>query len=171
MTLTSDHAFNQIAETDIPDVRLKVRDGARDAVRFAQRFGGVALSFAALGLLLLPFGGTSTAEVLTKLMVALVLGFIGAALWQSGSPVPTPELEIDMVRREVRLVRWMQDRRAVVKRRRFADLERADFEGDTVQLWEKDNNLLAEVSVRDEMGLRSLRRAMTDEGLVFEQAA
>jgi hypothetical protein len=171
MTITSEQSFGATSERVLPAVNLKVHDGAKDAVRFLKRFGGASIGFAGLGLLILPFGSGSTSEILSKLMVALVLGFVGAAIYQSGSPVPSPELEIDIEHKEARLVAYTEGKRSVLKRRRFSDLGRAEFAGETVQLWEKDDNMLAVVSINDEMALRALRRAMTDEGLVFEEAA
>lgn len=168
MTATSEQTFRRRPQTGLAGVEIQVRDGAKDAVRFCQRFTGASLTFAAVALMLLPFGMSSTAELLSKLMVALVLGFVGAALWQSGSPMPSPELEIDMERREIRMVREVKGQRSVERRRRFADLARADFDEDTVHLYERSGDLLAIVTIRDEMGLRALRRALTDEGLVYE---
>lgn len=164
MAATTEQGFAPEASNVLPAVSLRARNGARALGRMAQRFGGVSLSVAALTLLLFPFGSETTSEILCKMMVALVLGFVGAALWQAGTPVPAPQIEIDVVRREVRLVRWTQDARSILTRRRFSDLGAVDLQGNTAQFWDANDELLASVAVRNEASLRSLRLALRNEG-------
>lgn len=149
----------------ILEVSVKMRDGVPWLVRTAQRFGGVACSVAGLALLLFPFGAATTTEILCKFMVALILGFVGAALWQAGSPVATPEMEIDLVRREVRLIRWVGRQRHETSKAPFSDLGRADVTGRVARLWDKTDGLIAEISLADENAVRSLKRALQDEGV------
>ncbi|THH38293.1 hypothetical protein E4Z66_01605 [Aliishimia ponticola] len=148
-------------------VTMTARGGTRALIRTAQRFLGVTLSVAALSLLLLPFGAETTAEILLKLMFALVLGFVGAALWQAGGRVAAPELEIDVVRREVRLIRGFGPSRSIVTRRRFRDLGAVKTQDHSVSFWDADQELLAEVTIADDTALRSLRSALRDEGLAL----
>ncbi len=155
------HSVNE----SILDVTIKLRDGVPWVVRTAQRFGGVAFSVAGLALLLFPFGAATTTEILCKLMMALVFGFVGAALWQSGSPASTPEMEIDLVRREIRLMRWVGRHRQETSRASFSDLGRAEIAGRVARLWDKTDGLVAELNLADERAVRSLQRALQDEGV------
>lgn len=120
---------------------------------------------AALALLVLPFGADTATAVLCKMMVALTLGFVGAALWQAGAPVATPELEIDMVRREVRLVRWSGSSRQQTATAAFSSVGHAEIVGNRARLWAQDETLIAEVSMPGESATRSLMRALQDEGV------
>ena len=147
------------------EVSVRIRDGVPWAVRTLQRFGGAACSAAGLALLLFPFGAVSTTEILCKLMVALILGFVGAALWQAGTPKPLPELEIDLVRREIRFVSWMGHHRHEASKAPFSDLGRAEVSGHIARLWDKTGGLLAEISLADERAVKSLKRALQDEGV------
>jgi hypothetical protein len=163
MSLAEDSLWAPVADFDTSGpVMLRTRGGRRFLVRASQRFLGVSLSVAALGLWLVPVGAGGTAEVLSKLMVTLLLGFAGAALWQAGSPRPMPEIEIDLVRREVRLVRFYGETRSLVTRRRFEDLSGAAFRGRDVQLWDEAGELLAELTLPDDALTAALRRALQD---------
>ena len=102
--------------------------------------------------------------MLCKLIVSLVLGFAGIALWQAGEAMPKPQLELDIVRREVRLVRYHGENKGLLKRRRFSELEEVQIQGNTVALWSDDGALLAELTLSDEVALRSFRSALRDEG-------
>jgi hypothetical protein len=171
MTITSDSLLAPNSEFDSAGpVMLKARGGRRMMLRTAQRLLGASATIAALALWLFPVGAGGTAEVLSKVMITLVLGFIGAALWQSGSLAPSPEIEVDMIRREVRLVRWFGETKSLVTRRRFADLSGAAFEGRNVKLWDEDGELLAELTLPDDGLVASLRRAMEESRMAAEAA-
>lgn len=148
-----------------PDAALNARDGMPSVIRVVQRFGGVAMSVAGLALLVLPFGASSTTEILCKIMVALVFGFAGAALWQAGSPVEAPEIEVDMVRREIRLMRWRGQTAQLVRRSHFGELARAEIDGRSVRLWTAEGNLLADLTLPESAALTRLRSALADEGV------
>ncbi len=163
MSLAEDSLWAPVADFDTKGpVMLRTRGGRRYWMRAVQRFLGVSLSVAALGLWLVPVGAGGSAEVLSKLMVTVLLGFVGAALWQSGAPHPVPEIEIDLVRREVRLVRFYGETRSLVTRRRFSDLTGAAFQGRNVQLWDEAGDLLAELTLPDDTLTAALRRALQD---------
>lgn len=148
-----------------PDVVLNVRDGRRAIVRGAQRLFGASLCFATLGLWMFDAGYGDPAEILSKLMVSIVMLFSGAALWQAGAPVSRPELEIDLVRREIRLVRFGVGRKILVERCKFRELWRAEFRGQTVRIWEKDGGLMAEMAMGNAAALNRLRRVLRIEGV------
>ena len=153
-------------ETSPARIKLQFDEGLPSVFWFLKQFCGICLSFAGLFLLVFPFGMTTPTEVLSKMMVALVLGFVGAALYQSGRASRAPELEIDMTRREVRVVRWNGSAYALAARRKFTDLTRAEISGSDVRLWDADEALLTEISVTDAVALDALRGALRDEGVL-----
>ena len=76
---------------------------------------------------------------------------------QSSAKPNTPKIEIDTIRREVRLVRPVAEgKNIVLKRCGFADLARAEWEGVKVRLWDKNNAPLAEVTLNDRNVMTSL---------------
>ncbi|MEP4195363.1 MAG: hypothetical protein ABJL99_06970 [Aliishimia sp.] len=152
-------------------VTLRATGGQRLILRAIQRLLGASFSIAALFLWLLPVGNGGTAEILCKLMVTLVLGFSGAALWQAGTPTPAPELEIDLVRREVRLVRWYGETKSLITRRRFSDLRGAKFDGRDVQLWDQNGELLADLTLPDLEAAKSLRTGLEQSNVQMPVAA
>lgn len=165
MTMTHDNFWEGetgATETAHDAVLLRATGGQRFIKRTLQRLLGASLSVAAVGLWLLPIGDGSTTEVLCKLMVSIVLGFTGAAFWQAGSPRPRPELEIDIARREMRLVRYQGETKTLVTRRRFRDLSRFKFDGCDVQLWDNDGDLLAELTLPDMASADALHLALED---------
>ena len=153
------------AHADIPAVTRKVRDGAPVVLRGIQKFCGATLGFAGLLLLVFPFGASSTTEILLKMMFALILGFSGAALWQAGTSQMEPEMELDMVRREIRMVHVRGTRRNLAMRRKFSDLSGVKMDGAQVQFWDEDNTLLADISIADPATRSSLQRALRGEGI------
>lgn len=176
MTMTSTSLLAPDTQhQSIGPVLLRARGGRRGSqraiLRAVQRLLGASLSIAALGLWVVPVGAGGTAEMLSKIMITLVLGFAGAALWQSGAPTPSPEIEIDMTRREVRLVRWYGESKSLVTRRRFDELQGAAFAGREVQLWDRDGSLLADLTLPDAALAAALRRALEDSRMPPQRAA
>lgn len=163
MTMTSNTpvAAKTVFEPTSP-IFLRTRGGHRMLWRGAKRVVGASFSLAALALWLVPAGAGDSAEMLSKLIATLILGVVGATFWQAGAPAPAPEIEIDMIRREVRLVRWYGKTKSLVTRHRFADLSGADFQRRNVQLWDKSGNLLADLTMPDDILTRSLHRALQD---------
>ena len=148
-----------------PDAVLNIRDGRRALMRGLQRLFGAALWFATLGIWLFHATHGDPAEALSKIMVSLIMMFCGAALWQAGAPVSKPELEIDLVRREIRLVRLGEARKLLVEKRRFRDLWRAEFSGQSVRIWDMDGGLLVELTMANKKSLGRLRRVLQVEGV------
>jgi hypothetical protein len=155
MTATADivHA-DPIAPTVAP---VRIADGARMLVRAAQRLSGVALVLAALGLWLAPGSSFESDIMLFKLILSITAVLAGIALMQSSATPNTPEVEIDLIRREVRLVRFIKEgANDVLQRCAFADLARAERDGMHVRLWGQNDALLAEVSLSDRTEMTSL---------------
>lgn len=169
MTATSQDFWTELAAKGRSDVHLRhaielrATSGQRFMMRTVQRLFGASLSIAALCLWVLPIGTDSSAEILCKMLVTIILGASGAALWQNGSPLPAPELEIDIVRREVRLVRWYGETRTLVTRCQFCDLSTVEFDGHDVRLWDADGDMIADLRLPNMEAVDRLRFAMEDK--------
>ena len=148
-----------------PDVALHMRDGRRYVMRSAQRFLGICLFLAALGVWLAVDAQGDAALGLSKLVVVLILIFGGAGLWQMGAPVARAELVLDLGRREIRLIRPRAAHGRLVQRTGFSELGRVEFRGSAVGIWLKDGHLLAEVAMPQRAARNQLRRVMQAEGV------
>lgn len=138
-------------------VPMRIADGGRMLVCAAQRLAGAALLLAALGLWLAPGAAWENDVMLFKLILSLTAVIAGLGLMQSPATPNTPAIEIDTVRREVRLVRFVKGgANHVLHRCAFADLNRAERDGMHVRMWDSENVLLAEVSVVDRTEMTSL---------------
>lgn len=135
-------------------------DGGRLIVRIAQRLIGSALVLAALGMWVIPGSDWGADLALMKLMISLCLGLCGIGLIHAGKEKPFPEVEIDMIRREARLVRRDQSDVALLARCKFDDLAKVEHEGEMVRLWDSNDVLLAEVTLSDPTTRRSLLSAL-----------
>ncbi|MEO0380669.1 MAG: hypothetical protein AAF252_10385, partial [Pseudomonadota bacterium] len=86
------------------------------------------------------------------------------AFLQAGRAQPSVEIEIDTVRREVRLVRGKGRARDVVSQIAIADLGPAEVRGEMARLWTTDGDLVAEVAMSDPALRLSLLGALRDAG-------
>lgn len=161
MTVTS-----EFMDADTPVMaHVRIADGGRMLVRAAQRFAGVTLGLAALGLWLAPGAGWESDVMLFKLILSLTAVIAGLALLQSSVRPRAPQIEIDTIRREVRLVRPSKSRaRAVLQRCAFADLGRVERVGAHLRLWDHEDVFMAEVTMSDRASLNSLVSALCDAG-------
>lgn len=130
--------------------------------RGAQRLFGATLILAAAGLWMSQELDPDLA--LFKLGVSVFIGFAGLSMFQAGRAQPTVEIEIDTVRREVRLVRGKGRARTLVSRSAIADLGPAEVNGTMARLWTSDGQLVAEVAMSDPDLRRSLIGALRDAG-------
>lgn len=175
MTTISDHMLdaNGWAHSAVSvEAKLKARDGGRAIKRGLQRFVGFTLCLAAFGIWIAP-GATWDNELnLFKMLLSLVCAISGAAMWQVGkSAGAAPELEIDTIRQEVRLVRWEGTQRDLVARRHFKDIHAADINNQYVQLWEPSGALMAEMEIKDRGSLRALQAGLVRAGVDVKAAA
>lgn len=161
MTAITDFSSqNDIAETP------HMVNGARWLTRSAQSLGGVALVLAAVGLWITPGAAFDPQLALFKLGVSATLVLVGLAIVQTGWSKPMVQVEIDTVRREVRLVRGKGRARTLVSRISIADLGPAEVRGTMARLWTADGALVAEVAMSDPDLRRSLMGALRDAGKI-----
>ena len=136
---------------------VRIAEGGPMLIRATQRLTGVALVFAAFALWLAPGAAWESDVMLFKLILSLTAALAGLGLMQSSAKPNTPKIEIDTIRREVRLVRPVAEgKNIVLKRCGFADLARAEWEGVKMRLWDKNNAPLAEVTLNDRNVMTSL---------------
>lgn len=138
--------------------------GQRWLTRSGQKIAGTALMLAAAGMWVLPGASWDADVALIKLGLTVGVGLAGLTAWMAGRSVPLVEIEIDTVRREVRLVRGKAKSRTLVSRTRIGDLGQAEVCGTMVRLWDGNGSLLAEVAMSDPAVRRSLTTVLRDEG-------
>lgn len=144
---------------------VRVADGARMIVRGIQRLLGVSLTLAALAIWLMPGASWESDLMLFKLILSLTAVIAGLGLVGASAAPKAPEIEIDTIRREVRVVRRLRGAPAdVLQTCSFGDLSRAEHVGNIVRLWDAAGTLLAEASLTDRETLSSLLAGLRDAG-------
>lgn len=163
MTATAD-----FVEPHIPAAEpVRMVDGARMIVRGAQRLLGAALALAAVGLWAAPGASWESDILLFKLILSLTAIIAGIGLMSASARPAAPEIEIDTIRREVRLVRRARGTAPVVlETSRFDALAHVELEGATVRLWDQSGAFLAEVCPTDRKVLSSLIAGLRDAGKI-----
>jgi len=161
MTATADMMIDQAAALQ----PVRSVDGGRMMMRLGMRLIGAALVLAALGVWFAP-GATWESDVLLfKLVLSVCGGLAGLGLLQASGKPEQPQIEIDTIRRELRLMRpGLIGRRAVLRRCRFDDLGKVEKKGAHLRLWDECNALLAEVTLSDHKMMRSLVAGLRDAG-------
>ena len=142
-------------------------DGSRMLLRGLQRLVGFSLALTAAALWIVPGSNWDHDVLLFKLILSITSIIAGLVLMQSSArPVP-PEIEIDTIRREVRLVRRSKTTSdTLVSRSTFAELGKVEVEGACVRLWDAKMTLLAEITLHDRDVRRSLLGGLRDEGVL-----
>ena len=144
---------------------VRVADGGRMVMRGALRLLGACLALAAVGLWFAPGTTTDGDIVLFKLVLSLAGVIAGLGLLQASLTPRRPEVEIDPIRREIRVVRRQPGAAPhVLQACSFRDLSSADFDGSVVRLWDEQNVMLAEVALPDGDIRRGLVAGLLDEG-------
>ena len=161
MTATFDAATDMDATAPKRKIMRRVR---RVAIRSAKTVGGMTLIVAARGLWIAPTTIGDGELVIMKLGLSLFLGFAGLAVMQRSYRKPAPEIEIDTIRREVRLVRGYGRQRRVLGRMSIRDLGKAELCEDAVRLNTANGTFLAEVPLDDTQMRNSLCNALRDAG-------
>lgn len=160
MTATADFTIPE----GVAHEPVRMTNGARMLVRGGQRLLGAALAMAAVGLWVAPGSSWESDVMLFKLILSFT-GLLAAFGLMNASARPrAPEIEIDTIRREVRLVRREKQERVVLQSSSFGELAHAEFDGANVQLWGADGDFLAEVALSDRKALASLLAGLRDAG-------
>ncbi|MGB7241602.1 MAG: hypothetical protein WBC93_05905 [Sulfitobacter sp.] len=139
-------------------------DGSRMMLRGAQRVIGVALVVASFGLWLSPGANFEPDLMLMKLMVSALTGIIGLALIQHATQPVEPLIELDVIRKELRLVRVEGLKKELVQKCAFTALSRVEQNGNCMRMWDENGHLLAEVTVADRNVLDSLTSGLRNAG-------
>lgn len=163
MTATADFMNADIPLSD----QVATTSGTRMIMRSAQRILGCALALAAAGLWIAPGSSIEADVMLYKLILSITSVIAGLGLMHASARPAAPQIEIDTIRREVRLVRRSRrDGDALVAKSSFAELGKVEVDGPMVRLWDAKLELLAEVTLHDQIAHRSLLRGLRDEGKV-----
>ncbi|MEM6340953.1 MAG: hypothetical protein AAF729_07375 [Pseudomonadota bacterium] len=130
----------------------------------AQIFVGGALFAAAFALWLAP-GATWAAEVIgTKVVLSMILGFIGLGLVQSGFTPTRREIEIDSEAGEIRVMRYQGKQAKVLRRCAFEDLGSVHRDGTVIRIWDASGAFIADIGLEDVQTSRDLADALAAAG-------
>ena len=160
---TTTHAEQQTTDAEEQGTK-RMRIWSLGVRGLASRALGAVLVLTSLGLWIEPGTQMAVDLVLMKLGVSLFLGFVGLALMQDKPRAQDPEVEIDTVRREVRIARPRGRRPSVIRRIAIRDLGRAEAVGDVIRLTAANGALLAAISLPDADAWSSLYGALQDAG-------
>lgn len=161
MTTTSDFTRPQGVALE----PARIVDGGRMIARAICRLSGAALMLAAVGLWLAPGASWESDLMLFKLLLCVCAVLAGLGFLQAGSRQTAPHVQVDPIRRQVRLMRPGKDGRlSVLRQSSFADLQRAEINGTCVRFIDGDHNLLAELTIDDARVLGHLKAGLRDEG-------
>jgi len=130
----------------------------------SRRLSGVAFLAVAVGLWLEPGAQAHPDLIVIKLGLSLFLGVAGVMILRITVASTQPEIEIDTIRREVRIVRQKCGGRAVVSGTAIRDLGMAEEGGMSVKLWLANGTLLADVPTADPKIRARLTNVLRDEG-------
>jgi hypothetical protein len=164
MTATADYIVAEATEIHTPIAPVQTLGGGRLMIRGSQSLLGAALMLSAAGLWIAPGSDWSADVLLIKLVISLVIGFCGLALLQQGKTPASPEVEIDTIRHEIRIVRRGLHGREVLSHTKYDDLERAELNGAHLILWGAGDTMLAEVALTDPKMRRALLSGLSNAG-------
>lgn len=142
-------------------------ESRRALARLAQRVFGASLTLAAGLLWLAPGTGVANEMQLIKLLLSVGGGMAGLGLLlASAGPAPNvhQRVEIDTIRRELRLVSdtHRKGEKAVHRRIGFAELAPAERDGSTLRLRDGQGAIVAEVTLGSERAFASLLAGLHD---------
>lgn len=161
MTATVTDPHKDVSATE----PMSMADGGRMILRGAQRLIGASLTLAALGLWFAPGSSWESDVMLFKLILSITAVLAGIGFMTASIRPRAPEVEIDTVRREVRVVRRIAGASPVILQScKFEKLSRAERTGPIVRLWDKGGQFLAEVSLTDRQTFTNLVSGLRDAG-------
>jgi hypothetical protein len=167
MTMTADFTDTSRKATvsSVAAMPLRIADTGHMIIRGAQRVAGAALVIAALGLWLVPGSSMESDVVLLKLILTLTAALAGLGLMQASVVQSEMQVEVDTIRREVRMVRRQRNATGtVVQTAPFSELGGAEIDGAMIRIWDQSGLLLAEVAPLERKAFSSLVAGLRDEG-------
>ncbi|WP_299693148.1 hypothetical protein [uncultured Tateyamaria sp.] len=169
MVATTDAMFSDTYPHGSVFAPVRTVDGRRWLARGAQRFSGIVMVMAVVGLWLQPGGAFEQDVMLFKLALSAFMGMAGVALIQGARRKRSLEVEIDLERDVLRLVRpaaSMFSSPVVVRRCAFSNLGTVDVVSHMVRMWDKRGELLAEVPLADPETRYALLCALSAHGKI-----
>lgn len=138
---------------------------ARTVLRLLQRIIGVSLIIAASGLWLARGTDWNSDIMLMKMGLSVVSLMVGFWLIFAGAKPADPEIEIDTVRQEIRVVRPSTFGAGLVLQRcGFAQMGRVQRAGFKLQFWDQRGNFIADVHVTEQRILDMMLSSLRDSG-------
>jgi hypothetical protein len=160
MTITADYLNNNAAIVD----RAGIYASGAAFVKWGQRLSGAALILAAGGLWLAPGASWESDVMLIKLALTVFAAMAGIGLLLASNYERFDEIEIDCIRRELRLVRPGTRGKTVLQRCGFDAIGRAEHEGTVVRLFDPEGGIIAEAALKDRFAMASLLVGLRDVG-------
>lgn len=159
MTATFDATTDTRMET-----AARLGAGPRNLGHLAVRSVGVVLVLAGIGVWLEPTAYPGPDLVAMKLGLSLFLSLAGFLILQDRTDTHGPEMQIDMIRREVRVFSTDGAGRRASRRIPLQDLGQADMKDDAVRLSTAGGEMLGDVSLQDPRVRARLCGALQDAG-------
>ena len=160
------------ASADVPQTpaitlgTMPIVCGVRMILRAIHKMVGAALIIASMAIWFVGGANGDHDMMLFNLVLSFIAFVTGLAFLRSSESVPSePEVQIDTIRREVRVVKtYKRAAPEVIERFAFADLARAEHTGNSVRIFGGQDTLLAEVTVARRDVLNSLLAGLRDAG-------
>ncbi|MEH6392870.1 MAG: hypothetical protein V7763_14540 [Sulfitobacter sp.] len=139
--------------------------GTRSILRLMQRLVGVSLLMASSGLWLAPGANWNNEVMLMKMALSAISLLVGVWLILSGQKPAAPEIQIDTVRREVRLVRpGPLGADLLLQKCRFSDLSKVKREDRVLRFWDEKGDFIADVYIGHQSVMDVLISGLLDSG-------
>jgi|TARA_R110000787_G_scaffold118209_2_gene228988 hypothetical protein len=130
-----------------------------------QRLVGVSLLMASSGLWLAPGANWNNEVMLMKMALSAISLLVGVWLILSGQKPAAPEIQIDTVRREVRLVRpGPLGADLLLQKCRFSDLSKVKREDRVLMFWDEKGDFIADVYIGHQSVMDVLISGLLDSG-------
>ncbi|MGR3604863.1 hypothetical protein [Sulfitobacter sp.] len=139
--------------------------GTRSILRLMQRLVGVSLLMASSGLWLAPGANWNNEVMLMKMALSAISLLVGVWLILSGQKPAAPEIQIDTVRRVVRLVRpGPLGADLLLQKCRFSDLSKVKREDRVLRFWDEKGDFIADVYIGHQSVMDVLISGLLDSG-------
>lgn len=139
--------------------------GTRSILRLMQRLVGVSLLMASSGLWLAPGANWNNEVMLMKMALSAISLLVGVWLILSGQKPAAPEIQIDTVRRVVRLVRpGPLGADLLLQKCRFSDLSKVKREDRVLRFWDEKGDFIADLYIGHQSVMDVLISGLLDSG-------